>query len=355
MKLFWQKVIANKSHPMYWPFVLILWIISLVYRVLNALNRILNSNKVKLNIPVISVGNLTVGGAGKTPIVTALAQLLTGKSNKIGIVARGYGRESNEIIIGIGADLCRKSAAEIGDEPLMMAECLPDVYFAVGSPKWKAAQKLSRSARLDVIIIDDGFQHYRLARNLDIVAVDARHDLRNESIFPLGRLRESLKNLKRADIIILNRVDQANENSRYIKWLESVYTDKLTLRAGYKISALISADSQKPVEFIEGKSIVAFSGIADNKSFEDIILEYKPSHLEILTFADHCRYQKTEIGAIKNKMGTFDPDLVLTTHKDYVKVRNYKFGRVVYYVKVVPEFMPGYDELINRLEGIIGG
>ena len=355
MKLFWQKVIANKSRPQYWPFLLLLWMASLVYRTLNALNLAINANKIKLNVPVVSVGNLAVGGAGKTPIVIALAQMLKDKGYKIGIVARGYGRESNEIITGTGAELCQRKAAEIGDEPLMMAECLRDAYFAVGSPKWKAAQELSKIAKLDVIIIDDGFQHYRLTRNLDIVAIDARYDLWNESIFPLGRLRESPKNLKRSDVIILNRVNQAVADNDFIKWLEGTYTDKPMPQAGYKASALISADGPKPVEFIEGKKIMAFSGIADNKSFEDIILQFKPARLEYIGFVDHCRYGKDEVDAILAKIGNFDPDLVLTTHKDYVKVRNYNFGPAVYYVKVIPEFMSGYDGLLESIEGTIGG
>ncbi len=355
MKLFWQKVIANKSKPQFWPFVLFLWLASLVYRVLNIFNRLLNKNRVRLEIPVVSVGNLTIGGTGKTPIVIALAQTLIDKGYKIGIVAGGYGRESNEIITGTGADLCQNSAADIGDEPLMMAECLPEVYFAVGSPKWKTAKQLSKTAKLDAMIIDDGFQHYHLARNLDIVVVDAQIDLRVESIFPLGRLRENHKNLKRADAIILNRVNQEDINKDFIKWLENVYSGKLVLKAGYKASSLFSTEDQKSSGFIEGKRIVAFSGIANNKSFQDIILQFKPEGLESEAFADHCRYGKDEIGAIINKIGNLDPDLVLTTHKDYVKVRNYNFGRAVYYIKIVPEYISGYDTLIERIEGIIGG
>ncbi len=355
MKLFWQKVISHKSNPLYWPIVFILWLASFVYRLLSIINRMRSKAAVRINVPVISVGNLTVGGAGKTPLVIFLARQLIERKYRVAIVARGYGRRSGDNVFGSGVDLCQRSVEDIGDEPSMMAENLPEVHFAIGSPKWKVAQRLTDMEKPDIIIVDDGFQHYRLHRDFDIVAIDARYDLRCESIFPLGRLRENLRNIKRADAIALTRVNQSGVDKGFIDWLGESFPDKIALEVAFNSSSLISADDSKPPESIAGKRVLAFAGIADTNSFAESIGQYKPMELELLSFGDHCRYNAGEIAFIVEKIKTYEPDLVLTTHKDYVKVRNFNFGRTVYYITVVPEIVSGAEKIITTLEGVIRG
>ena len=355
MKLFWQKVISNKSNPLYWPIVFILWLASFVYRLLSIINRMRSKAAVRINVPVISVGNLTVGGAGKTPLVIFLARQLIERKYRVGIVARGYGRRAGDNVFGSGADLCQGSVEDIGDEPSMMAENLPEAYFAIGSPKWKVAQRLALMEKPDIIIVDDGFQHYRLHRDFDIVAIDARYDLRHESIFPLGRLRENAKSLKRAKAIALTRVNQFGVDKGFVDWLGKSFPNKINMEVAFNSSSMISADDIRPSESIVGKRVLAFAGIADANSFAESIRQYKPTELELLSFGDHCRYNAGEIALIVEKIKTYEPDLVLTTHKDYVKVRNFNFNRTVYYITVVPEIVVGAEKMMTTIEGVICG
>ncbi len=194
----WLNIIDNKRRPTNWLPVALLWMISLGYRLGLFFRERFCRRTVSASCPVISVGNLTVGGTGKTPVVIMLAEYLTERKKIVAIVSSGYGRKSTEDIIEVGRAIRQRPVVEVGDEVMMMAERLPRALFAVGGSKSEIALKL-RDRQPDVIIVDDGFQHRRLHRDVNILLLDAERDLRREAVFPLGRLRESIGAVKRAD------------------------------------------------------------------------------------------------------------------------------------------------------------
>src|SRR5579863_9300720 len=164
----------------------------------------------RLNRPVVSVGNLSVGGTGKTPFVAFLAERLTARSLKPGILTRGYGRRSSAALIAIDPGAGRApDPREVGDEPALLARKLPEVPIVVGADRYRAGLMAEDKFKVDVHVLDDGFQHFALARDVDIVLLDATQKLSDRELLPAGRLREPLSALKRAHIVIITRTELA--------------------------------------------------------------------------------------------------------------------------------------------------
>ena len=199
----WKKIIRRKPYSLWDLPAFLLWLVSFVYRLGFILKKRIAGAPVRVRVPVLSVGNLTVGGSGKTPIVARLAQDLIAHGVRVGIVSSGYGRPDPVPILTPGYRVQEMEVASTGDEVMLLAQQLPNAVFSVDAHKWQAAQKLADSGDVDMIMVDDGFQHFNLARDLDLVTYDAGLTKRMLKPFPYGMLRESVRALDRADIIIL--------------------------------------------------------------------------------------------------------------------------------------------------------
>ena len=164
-----------------------------------------------LSRPVVSVGNLTVGGTGKTPLVASIAGILLRHGLKPSILTRGYGRENEQDLIVIEPGTARPpEAREIGDEPALLARMLPDVPIVLCADRFRGGQAAEECFQVDAHILDDGFQHLALARDLDLVALDATQPISNWRLLPAGRQREPLSALRRAQIVVITRSDSAD-------------------------------------------------------------------------------------------------------------------------------------------------
>jgi tetraacyldisaccharide 4'-kinase len=285
--------------------------------------------------PVISIGNISVGGTGKTPFVIFLSKLLLNQGKKVAIISRGYKRKSKDDLIIFYGENILSQPDKCGDEISMVAENLKshkNLVIAVGSDRFRIAKKVIQEYDSDVIILDDAFQHRKIKRNLDIVLLDSNDMLKNPSLYkliiPAGNLRESWNELKRADIIIQNDKFHDNEIIDYLhKYRKEVHKIKYNYEGVY--------DNNGKTVIVENKSAILFCGIAKPESFINAIEESGINIKQIIFFGDHFEYSERDILNLKNIYNK--NDVFITTEKDFVKIRT--FGDFitqypVYYLKI---------------------
>jgi tetraacyldisaccharide 4'-kinase len=351
MEKIWQTIISNRKNPIYWPILLCLAGLSLCYRLGLSLRGYFTGSVVRVSPPVISVGNITVGGTGKTPFVIMLAQYLLSSGKKVGIVVSGYKRKSSADIIGPGKELAGMPTEEIGDELLLMAESLPEAIFTVTDKKNRAAINLEQKYSPEIILIDDGFQHQKLHRDLDIVLIEAGFDPAGEHLFPFGRLREPAKSLNRADIVILTKCNYISPQEASNR-LTNI-TDKNIFETNFINKNIISKTETIPVSEIKAKSVYFFAGVGRF----DSLLKHSAGQISNLVasreFPDHCAYGKYSILKIRNDIGRYNPDFIITTYKDYVKLRAFDFGRPIYYLDLSIEFKNGQREFFGTIDNTL--
>lgn len=314
------------------------------------INNIRSLTTVKTKAPVISVGNLTVGGSGKTPVTIEMARHFIQQGRKTAIVSSGYGRRSREDYVGIGRDVQSIDAMKIGDEPKMMAELLPSALFSISRSKNRAASKVDIEHSPDVIIVDDGFQHRRLHRDFDLLVADSETDLRRESLFPLGRRREPLSAIKRANGLIIAKKSSGKIDDNYISWLGDNFKNRPSTIAAFHNDEIVSTRECIPIDKITSNKIYFFAGIGNYLAFEKHIRAIFPKIVYLRLFPDHFRYRQSDIESIREDLRQKSPEYIITTFKDYVKLRNFDFGLRLYYLNLRLEFGPAAERLFAELE-----
>jgi tetraacyldisaccharide 4'-kinase len=258
-------------------------------------------------VPVVSVGNLTLGGTGKTPMVEWLARWFRRRGLRVAILSRGYGRSQG-----------------LNDEGRVLEENLPDVPHLQNPDRVALAEVAAQELNSELIVLDDGFQHRRLARDCDIVLLDALEPLGLGRVFPRGLLREPIQSLKRAAVVMLTRADLVTESERAairedaeraagpLSWVESRHSPR-DLVDGEGCSSALDA--------LAGKSVVAFCGIGNPEGFRRTLLPLCGELLEVRVFPDHHAYSATDVGSLERWARERGANLVLTTQKDLVKLR----------------------------------
>lgn len=289
-----------------------------------------------LNCPVIAIGNLAVGGSGKTPMAVWLAKMLVEKRLRPVVISRGYRGtfEGEAAVVSDGRDVFL-DAETCGDEPYMMAmeKAFPVV---VGKDRYKAGLMALEAFAPDVIILDDGFQHLKLGRDLNLVLLDYRQPLGNGRMLPAGRLRETLCMAKdRIDAVVFTRcppdafqLDAFQESGRrsfagdIIEVLPSVPV--FCCMHEPFVAQLLPAGGNNTDDFqsrrLKGKTAVLFSGLARNASFAQSVQDLGVNIADHLEFCDHYRYKEPDFNRISARAKALNVDLILTTQKDWVKV-----------------------------------
>lgn len=286
--------------------------------------------KVKLPAYVISVGNLTVGGTGKTPTAQKIAEIMSNRGYRVVILNRGY-RSHWDKNIGVVSDgkQISMTAYEAGDEAYLMAKTLPNIPVIIGKNRAVTGKYAVEHFQAEVIVMDDGYQHWRLARDLDIVLVDTITMFGNGNVLPRGILREPLKNLNRADLFIFTKTNQSSA------------MNKILLRetiARYNNQAPIAESIHKPQNFVEigewynnagrqialeplqGKKAIVFSAIGNPVSFEQTVVSMGVTLLEAVRYPDHHDYGMSEMQYINDRAKELNAVAVITTTKDAVKI-----------------------------------
>lgn len=285
----------------------------------------------KLPCPVISVGNITTGGTGKTPMTIHIAGMLRQRGFSPMVVSRGYrGKASGTG--GIVSDGERKmmDAGEAGDEPFMIALSLRGVPVVVGKNRYRAAMQAIEELSPDVVVLDDGFQHFQLARDLDIVLLDSSQPLGNGFLLPAGPLREPVSSLAFADALVFTRADSMGGMEPEAGKMYDCFGEKPVfrtlhmpvvrewVRAGSRQEQ--ACDPGEKIPSIGGRKVFLFSGIARNMEFAKSIVRLGAKPVGFLFFRDHHGYSRKDIVAISRKALAAKADIIATSMKDYVKI-----------------------------------
>jgi len=269
-----------------------------------------------VSVPVVSVGNVTLGGTGKTPVVAWLAEQLGTMGRKPAIVSRGYGGVAGRgpVFVSRGdGPLC--DARQAGDEPVQLATGLPGVRVVVGSDRWAGAAAAAADGA-DVVVLDDGFQHRRLARDLDIVLLDASNPFGNEHVIPAGQLREPLHALGRAQIVLITRARPDTAYPRIESVVRRYRPDATILLAGHQSVGFVDSDGRG---VSAPARALAFCGIGNPGRFQVDLRELGVVVVGFRAFRDHHVYTGAEIEELQRAARLRDAILV-TTEKDLVRI-----------------------------------
>jgi len=282
-----------------------------------------------LGAKTISVGNITTGGTGKTPLVAFIANVLAERGEKVCIITRGYGRKNpNErVLVSDGADIVT-DAAITGDEPLELARRLREKAVIVADADRVAAAKWTREEfRITAFVLDDGFQHRRAKRDLDIVCVDAAMPFGNGKMLPAGTLREPLENLRRSDAIVLTRANLADDIKSVRRQIATLTTAPI-FECRTRIDQIISLQDYLKGDVTTGSSTInrmfAFCGLGNPADFFQTAAE-RFDLCGTDAFRDHHAYSKSDIDEIEREAVAAGAEGLITTGKDAVKLNQAEF------------------------------
>ena len=293
-----------------------------------------------LKCKVISIGNITVGGSGKTPTVEYISNLLQSKGHKVGIISRGYKRKSKATLIVTDGRNKPESWEHVGDEPFLLAHKLDNIPIVVGSSKYESGSMIMERFKPDVILIDDGFQHLSLNRDLDIVLVNSKDIKSDHKLIPLGKLREPISNLNRADLIVITKTNVHQPSNYLINKIESF--NRPTIYNEIQIKDLLQYKSNETnkLEKIANKKVYLFSALGDNESFKKIM---ENTHAEIVghsKYLDHHHYTLNDLKDIEQKAIRCKAEFLITTEKDLVKINSQYNKFDIYAVRMKMLFKP---------------
>ncbi len=307
----------RRLRPFLWPLAMLYWGVSwwrnLFYRIGFFITR-------RAAVPVVSIGNLSVGGTGKTPATVFVARLLLDLGYHVGILSRGYRRESSGTLLVADGRRVLTTVAKSGDEPLLLARRLPGVPVVVDEDRFRGAAFLLQSCPVDVIVLDDGFQHRGLERDCDLVLLDATAPRSAYRIFPYGSLRESVAGLRRADLVLWTRTELNSLPDALVDKVAEYGLPQITSRmeAQARLYA-VGAGPDLAVKELSDRRIAAFCGVARPHTFYHALMELGLEPEEVRYFPDHHRYSATDLG----QLAALAPDegwVLITTEKDAVKL-----------------------------------
>lgn len=323
-----------------------------------------------LGCQVISIGNLTVGGTGKTPVVEIFARRLQQAGRHVAILSRGYKKKEPTFrekmsslfkgggealrVVSDGKKLLLDSAMG-GDEPYMLASHLPEVTVLVNSDRVTSGRYAINRQSRDTLLLDDGFQYLSLKHRVDIVLVDRLNPFGNGYVLPRGILREPIKNIRRATVIFITKCEHAGSSEELKARLRSLNPKAEIIECSHRAQYLqnVFTRERKPLEFLKDKPVTALSGIAAPDGFEQTIERLGAKVLCRERFADHHRYSQQELIDMINRSAQLQVSAIITTEKDAVRFPRVERADVdVYFMRVDIELLSGtetFDECISRI------
>jgi len=365
-----QEEGADRDQPASVRFLLgFLKVLSLVFSGIVAIRYFLYETGVlqrfPLGIQVISIGNVTAGGTGKTPVTEIFARTLAAEGRRVAILSRGYRRKEAPfwqrlftqvvdppLVVSDGKRVLLDSETG-GDEPYMLASNLPGVAVVVDRNRVKAGRYAIKRLGCDTLILDDGFQYQRLKHSIEVVLVDATNPFGNGNMLPRGILREPIRHLKRADIIFLTkcRGDVSAVRARVRKY--NAHADIVECNHAPAVLKDVWSREEYPLDWLQGKTTCTLSGIASPKGFENSLRHLGAKVVWCERYADHHRYEPSEILYALNRTADMGADALVTTEKDAVRFPRFETVPVrCLYLRSAIGILAGGDnfqQIINRI------
>ena len=304
---------------------------------------------------VISVGNLTVGGTGKTPVVIWLVQSLLRRGLRVGVLSRGYKRQSGEefLLVSDGKAVLA-GPAEAGDEPHLIASRCSGAVVVVGADRYRAGQWVLSRYSLDCVVLDDGFQHLALHRDVNLLLVDASapHDL--DALLPAGRLREPLAAAARATLMLMTRIDQIRRQAVLADMLGALgrRDQPILVRFQPDLFMDVASGETQALEGVRGRPVLLFSGIGNSDSFRVTMSGLGANVVDEARFPDHHDYRSSDLERINDRARRCGAQLLVTTEKDAVKVASLlRPGDRVLALRLGTDIVDG----LERMERVVFG
>ena len=274
-----------------------------------------------LPAPVVSVGNLTVGGTGKTPMTAYLARLFQGQQQRVAILSRGYGGRRREVTCLSDGESLFYRPPEVGDEAFELAQSLPGVLVYTGPCRYAAGMAAWREHRPDIFLLDDGFQHFQLSRDLDIVLLEASRPFGNGRSLPAGPLREPLTALREADVLILSRYDDRRHRDRLnllrrLFPLQAIFSARIEPTSAWRFPG----GEEHPLETLRGLTALAFAGLARPEVFRDTLGALGVDLRGFTAFPDHHVFTSGDLADLLQEARALGVEALVTTAKDWARL-----------------------------------
>jgi tetraacyldisaccharide 4'-kinase len=306
----------------------------------------------KLPVPVISIGNLTTGGTGKTPLVEWVCRTLARKQRKVCILTRGYGRTNggSRVVVSDGSTVLT-NAAEAGDEPFLLAQNLKGLAAVISDPNRIAAAKWALgNLGTQVFVLDDGFQHLALARDLNILTIDATNPWGGGKLLPAGRLREPRSGLSRADCVVVTRADQTDELFPLEAEIQNLAGSRLIVTSHMTVKSVYSLNSETPKELRSvPQPAAAFCAIGNPDSFFELLRRGGINPVFTRTFRDHHPYTQSEVESLIQESRKAGAQSIITTAKDAVKLPRTEFDLPCFVVNIEIS-IEGEDRIVQMVD-----
>jgi len=344
--------LATDKHKGFIPAIIkmFLFILSLVYGlIIRILIFFSKFSTRRLECKVVSVGNITLGGTGKTCLVEYIAGFLKEKGHKVAVLSRGYKRGAHS------SEFIAQSSETMGDEPFMLSQKLSGVPVVVDANRARGAKSAKEDYGADTVILDDGFQQWKIIKDLEIVAVDSTNPFGNRHMLPRGILREPLSSLKRADIFVLTKVNLSEDTERIREYLSKLNPRGLPVESIHKpleFYNLHHPDQSHDIYGLENITVTLFSGIGDHDSFEKLIKILGIKVGLSFRFRDHHDYTNEDFKKIIGGSREKNIDTVITTEKDAARIKDilYPFSDLrILVLRIGLVITKGEEQLHDRL------
>jgi 3-deoxy-D-manno-octulosonic-acid transferase len=280
----------------------------------------------RLSRPVISVGNLTVGGAGKTPTVISICRLLAKAGIRPAVLSRGYGGNNRNAVLEVSdGDQIKWPANVVGDEPVLLARKLPGVPVFIGTDRTKAGLAAITAYRPDVLVLDDGFQHRQIERDLDLVLIHTTYPFGNGYVLPGGPLREPISHLKRADMLLLTHVESPESIQGLLNYLHGICVTQPIFLSQHRLGQCVPLSTDEgrlacEPELLRERRVLIVAGIAKPEAFIQSIAQTGLNIVGSWILPDHSMFTTEEVLLIERQAKGLGAEAILTTEKDAIRL-----------------------------------
>jgi tetraacyldisaccharide 4'-kinase len=272
---------------------------------------------------VVSIGNITAGGTGKTPFVAMLTEWAAHNGFRAAILSRGYkGKSKREPLVVSDGQRITASVNDAGDEPILLAKKYPSTPVLVSKHRHAIGDMALRLFKSELLLLDDGYQHLSLHRDVNILLIDAKRQFGNGALLPLGPLREPSMGIQRADIIVISRCSERHHGDELVELVRETIPGTPVLRSSHLPDRVIfsSTGEAHPPQILEGKNVMAFAGIAHPDDFLEMVTGLGAHVVEFKGYPDHHCFHESDIEALESWSRRPEIDFLLTTEKDWVRI-----------------------------------